>query len=54
MAQDEPDISAEHAHVGPGEPDDVDEGRVFGPLDRIRRWSFEGALASSVFWRSSA
>ena len=53
MAQDEPDISGEHAHVGPGEPEDVDEGRIFGPLDRIRRWSFEGGLARRVFWRTT-
>ena len=53
MAQDEPDISAEHAHVGPGEPDDVEQGRVRGPLDRIRQWSFEGGIARRVFWRTT-
>ena len=53
MAQDDPDIAEEHQHVGPGEPDDVDQGRVFGPLDRIRQWSFQGGLARRVFWRTT-
>lgn len=53
MAQDDPDTTAKQPHVGPGEPEDVDEGRVRGPLDRIRQWSFEGGLARRVFWRTT-
>ena len=51
MAQDEPDIAPEHSHAGPD--DAVEEGRVLGPLDRLRRWSFEGGRSRRVFWRST-
>ncbi len=53
MAQDDPDFAEEYDHPGPGEPDDVDEGRLFGPLDRLRRWSFEGGAARRVLWRTT-
>lgn len=53
MAQDEPDIAPEHAHVGPDDSDAVDEGRLVGPLDRLRRWSFEGGRSRRLFWRST-
>ena len=51
MAQDEPDIAPEHSHAGPDEQ--VDEGRVVGPLDRLRRWSFQGGRTRRLFWRST-
>jgi uncharacterized protein (TIGR02611 family) len=53
VAQDDDDIATEHAHAGPSDPDDIDEGRVFGPLDRLRHWSFQGSRARRLFWRTT-
>jgi uncharacterized protein (TIGR02611 family) len=53
VAQDDEDLAPEHAHVGPGDDDGIDEGRVFGPLDRLRHWSFQGTRARRLFWRTA-